>query len=495
MKNPMEDLTGRQLGPYQLVAPLGKGGMGVVYKAYDTQLARYVAVKVLPPRYVMEPTFVGRFWQEAKAAANLEHPHILPVYAYGEHEGYHYIAMQLVREGSLAGLLQGRPLAPEQMREIITQVGGALDFAHSREVVHRDVKPDNILISRRSGCLLADFGIAKLLESTAHLTQTGASVGTPTYMSPEQIQGEADVDGRSDIYSLGVVLYQMATGRPPFQGNSIQAIQMQHLYQPPPPPHDLNPDLSTAVLEVMLKALAKKPEERYSAASDMVVAMQAAIPRGRASQEGDGAAILGSISPAAGVADQDAETGRPIAAEELGAILDATSALPAPEERQHALTQPFSRVRPAAHPSEPGPTGVTQALPRPPSARLGRIPLAAWAAVLVVVVLAVAGVLAMERRERFLAGGPGSPTASPGASGTPPPRCRPLAPLRRPPRPRRRPSPSRPAHPHRRRPPMPRRRLFRRAPRPLPRRSQPLRTPQRRPSRRWPISAGGWRFR
>src|SRR5574341_299561 len=139
MKNPMEDLTGRQLGPYQLVAPLGKGGMGVVYKAYDTQLARYVAVKVLPPRYVMEPTFVGRFWQEAKAAANLEHPHILPVYAYGEHEGYHYIAMQLVREGSLAGLLPGRPLTPEQMREIITQVGGALDFAHSREVVHRDV--------------------------------------------------------------------------------------------------------------------------------------------------------------------------------------------------------------------------------------------------------------------------------------------------------------------------------------------------------------------
>jgi serine/threonine-protein kinase len=129
-------------------------------------------------------------------------------------------------------------------------------------VVHRDVKPDNILISRRSGCLLADFGIAKLLESTTHLTQTGASVGTPTYMSPEQIQGEADVDGRSDIYSLGVVLYQMATGRPPFQGNTIQAIQLQHLTQPPPPPQDLNPDLSPALVEVVLKALEKNPDAR-----------------------------------------------------------------------------------------------------------------------------------------------------------------------------------------------------------------------------------------
>jgi serine/threonine protein kinase len=323
----MENLIGKKLGSYQLVSQLGKGGMGVVYKAYDTQLARYVALKVLPPRYALDTVFVSRFWQEAKAAANLEHPHIIPIYNYGEYDGYHYIAMRLVRAGSLARLLHGQALELEQIYHILNQVGSALDYAHSREIVHRDVKPDNILISRRSGCLLTDFGIAKLLESTAHLTQTGSSLGTPMYMSPEQFRGQEDVDGRSDIYSLGVVAYEMATGRPPFMGNTVQAIQLKHLNEAPPSPRKLNPSLPKAVEEILLKALAKERDKRYASASQMAQDFQGVLPVGRVTADEGGTVILGSESGTASLAGGETASVEPVSQQELSAILEATSGL------------------------------------------------------------------------------------------------------------------------------------------------------------------------
>jgi serine/threonine protein kinase len=323
----MENLIGKRLGSYQLVSQLGKGGMGVVYKAYDTQLARYVALKVLSPRYALDPVFVSRFWQEAKAAANLEHPHIIPIYNYGEYDSYHYIAMRLVRAGSLARLPHGQALELEQIYHIVKQVGGALDYAHSREIIHRDVKPDNILISRRSGCLLTDFGIAKLLESTAHLTQTGSSLGTPTYMSPEQIRGEEDMDGRSDIYSLGVVIYEMATGRPPFVGSTIQAIQLKHLNEAPPSPRKLNRRLPKAAEEILLKALAKEPDKRYASASQMAQALQVILPVKRTSADEGGTLILQSELGSATLAGGETASLEPVSQQELSAILEATSGL------------------------------------------------------------------------------------------------------------------------------------------------------------------------
>jgi serine/threonine protein kinase len=417
----MEDLIGKKLGPYQLVASLGKGGMGVVYKAYDTKLARYVALKVLPPRHAIDPTFVSRFWQEAKAAANLEHPHIIPVYAYGEHDNYHYIVMQLVREGSLALLLHGQPLLVEQIRHIITQVSGALDYAHSREVIHRDVKPDNILISRRSGCLLTDFGIAKLLESTIHLTGTGVSVGTPIYMSPEQIRGDEDLDGRTDIYSLGVVLYEMATGRPPFQGKTAQAIQMKHLYEPPPPPRSLNPALTQVMVDVILKALAKKREERFATAGEMAQAVQATIPHISVADDERGVAILGPASSEAGVEDQESEAVQPIGEEELTAILEATSVMAPIEEAQpRAAETDRGTSRKAAQevtslpdiPDTQPPREVqdqAQAPPAPFINNLRKVPWVGWAAALVVAAVMV-GIILLGRTGQYPASTSTSPT-------------------------------------------------------------------------------------
>jgi serine/threonine-protein kinase len=372
MKDSTEDLAGKILGPYQLVAPLGRGGMGVVYQAYQPRLARYVALKVLPRRYTDDANFVTRFWQEARTAAKLQHPHIIPIFDYGEYEGYHYIAMPLVRDGSLAQLLLGQPLALEQLGYIVAQVGAALHYAHNQEVVHRDVKPDNILISRQSGCLLTDFGIAKLLESRVQLTQEGVSFGTPAYMSPEQIRGDDDLDGRSDVYSLGVVLYQMAAGQLPFQGTP-ETITYKHLHEAPPPPQSLNRSLPRPVVEVINTALAKRREDRYQTAGEMALAMQTALPRGLPARQERGAPILGGPGRPAELAGPGPE--QPIDSEELTAVLRATSG-----------GAPAAAM--AAVPGEEGPP--TSRLPwspaSPPAAgRPLRLPAFAWAAGLVLV--------------------------------------------------------------------------------------------------------------
>jgi serine/threonine protein kinase len=273
----LEDLTGKQLGSYRIVAPLGEGGMAIVYKAYQAGMDRYVALKILPRYFASDPQFSGRFEQEAKVLARLLHPHILPVHDYGEVDGYTYIVMPFVESGTLADLLEGDPLPLTQIRRIIAQVGDALDYAHSQGVIHRDVKPSNILVDQRGNCLLTDFGIAKMVEGSIHFTRTGGIVGTPAYMSPEQIQGEG-LDGRSDVYSLGIVLYEMATGRPPYRAETPPAIFVKHLHDPLPPPRTLNPALPEATERVILKALAKKREDRYATAGDMVQALQAAMP-------------------------------------------------------------------------------------------------------------------------------------------------------------------------------------------------------------------------
>jgi hypothetical protein len=273
----MEDLTGKQLGQYRIVAPLGEGGMAAVYKAYQPAMDRYVALKILPRHFASDPEFVGRFEQEAKVIASLQHVHILPVHDFGTQDGYTYIVMPFVETGTLASLLVGDPLPLKQIRKILSQVGDALAYAHARGLVHRDVKPTNILIDEIGNCLLTDFGIAKIVEKTTKFTQTGAILGTPAYMSPEQIKGEK-LDGRSDIYSLGIILYEMATGRPPFKAETPPAIFVKHLHDPLPPPRSLNPSLPEAVERLILKALAKDAEGRFADAGEFVRAVREAIP-------------------------------------------------------------------------------------------------------------------------------------------------------------------------------------------------------------------------
>lgn len=275
----MSELIGQTLGGrYRILEEIGRGGMGaIVYKALDTDLDRVVAVKVLPSFLVRDPEYLERFHREAQAAAQLDGPHILNVFDYGEKEGYTYLVMSYVSGGTLQDRL-GRPMAMEEVVDIISQVGEGLAFAHRRGVVHRDIKPGNILLTEDGQAVIADLGIAKILAASS-LTKTSTVIGTPEYMSPEQGTGAKDVDERSDIYALGVMLYEMLTGRVPFQADTPLALVHKHVYEPPPLPHSLNPAIPPAMERVVLRALNKKPEGRYQSVEQMVEALCKAANR------------------------------------------------------------------------------------------------------------------------------------------------------------------------------------------------------------------------
>lgn len=273
----MEDLTGRQLGPYRVMGPLGRGGMAAVYRAFQPGVDRYVALKILPREHADDPQFVARFQREARVIASLEHPNIVPVYDFGEDQGFTYLAMRFVEGGTLADLMESARLTMPQICKVVGQVGEALSYAHRRGVTHRDVKPTNVLIEATGNALLSDFGLAKIVEASVQLTATGGILGTPAYMSPEQALGRAS-DGRSDLYALGVILFELTTGRLPFSAETPVAVLMKHLHDPLPLPRSLNPDIPEPVEAVILKALAKDPEDRQACASDLVAALRASVP-------------------------------------------------------------------------------------------------------------------------------------------------------------------------------------------------------------------------
>ena len=272
----MEDLTGKQFGHYQIVAPLGEGGMAAVYKAYQPAMERYVAIKVLPRHMASSEEFTARFRREARMLAQLQHPHILPVFDYGEADGYPYIVMTFIPSGTLAELLHKQRLPLAQVRRIMTQIGDALSYAHTRGMIHRDIKPSNVLIDERGNCLLTDFGLARMAEASTNLTTSGAVMGTPAYMSPEQGAG-SNIDHRSDIYSLGIVLYEMVTGRVPYTAETPVAVVFKHIQDPLPSVRKFNPNVPESVELILLKALAKSPNDRYQTAEDFVHALQTAV--------------------------------------------------------------------------------------------------------------------------------------------------------------------------------------------------------------------------
>jgi predicted Ser/Thr protein kinase len=254
---------------FEIEEEIGRGGMAVVYRARDVRLRRKVALKVLPPELAFRDDVKRRFLREAQVAAQLSHPNIVPIYAVGELDGIVYFAMGLVEGDPLARLLASEPRPPVTVvRQLLREVAEALAYAHARGVVHRDVKPDNILVEQASGrALVSDFGIARAAEGDPRLTLTGNAVGTPAYMSPEQAMGDREVDGRSDLYSLGVVGYQMLAGELPFGATNTPAMLMKHISERPPPLHDVRTDLPANLVHAIERAMAKGRNERWPDAS------------------------------------------------------------------------------------------------------------------------------------------------------------------------------------------------------------------------------------
>jgi serine/threonine protein kinase len=251
--------------------------MAAVYKAYQPSMERHVAIKVLPRHMSTSEEFVARFRREAKLLAQLQHPYILPVFDYGESDGYPYIVMPFVQSGTLADLIRIKPLSLSETRQIIIQIGKALSYAHAHGMIHRDIKPSNVLINEDGNCLLTDFGLARMVEASTKITASDTVMGTPAYMSPEQGAG-SNVDHRSDIYSLGIILYEMVTGRVPYTAETPVAIVFKHIQDPLPSARKLNPAIPESVELVLLKTLAKSPDDRYQSADEFVRAIQKALP-------------------------------------------------------------------------------------------------------------------------------------------------------------------------------------------------------------------------
>ncbi len=263
----------KTIGRYEIRDQLGEGGMGTVYLAYDPKLEREVALKVLQPQlYMQEPDFSVRFEREAKAVASLEHGSIVSLYDFGEEGEWLYYVMRVMKGGTLKKQIARGPLSLDETLTILRRIGGALDKAHSHGIVHRDIKPGNILFDEDGDAYLSDFGIVKMEDSSGLRTRTGQIFGTPQYMSPEQLNGK-DIDGRSDIYSLGVVLYEMLSGSKPYDDESDSQVITMHLRDPVPNIAEANPNLPSSLQTVIEKAMAKDPAKRYASASQLTQAV------------------------------------------------------------------------------------------------------------------------------------------------------------------------------------------------------------------------------
>src|SRR5829696_7621109 len=286
-----------QISRYELIAEIGRGGMGVVYRAYEAALDRTIALKVLAPELANQPGFVARLRREAISAARLRHPNIALLYEFGQADDTAFLAMEYLPGRSLRQLLESGPLPAERAIGILDQIGQALDYAHSMGIVHRDVKPSNILVSPADQAMLIDFGLAEVSECTL-LTSDSAVLGTPHYMAPEQAAGRGAGE-RGDQYALAAVAYEMLTGMPPFHGRAATAVVHAHIYELPPPPTERRPTLPIAVNAVLLRGLAKQPQDRYPALADFIAALRAALappamPRPRSSTRRR--MLLGAVS-------------------------------------------------------------------------------------------------------------------------------------------------------------------------------------------------------
>jgi serine/threonine protein kinase len=407
----MDTLIGKSIGRYQVIDKLGEGGMATVYKAYDTRLERYVALKVIRAAEQQSETYRIRFEREAKALAQLNHPNIVPVLDYGEYEGMVYFVMVFLSGGTLKQKMTGRAMSGQEAARLLAPIAHALEYAHQHKIIHRDIKPANILFGEAGQPMLSDFGIAKMLEKgdSVALTGTGVGIGTPEYMAPEQGIGGA-VDHRTDVYSLGIVFYELITGRKPFQADTPLAILLRQMNEPLPRPALYNPGISATAEAILFKALAKDPNERFQSMSDFAQKLEEVAQ--------------GTLSPTSAPATQVETLVRP------PATVLQPQAIP-PRQTQPTVADPLSTVVDASLQAPP-PGG--QALPKwlePPDGRFapGAVPYPAprrksglgwiWIVVISVVCLGLSGVMLLGTGTIFLAA-LGASTSTPTPTQRPP---------------------------------------------------------------------------
>ncbi len=275
---------GENVGAYRIVEQLGQGGMATVFKAYHAALDRFVAIKVLHPAFKQDPGFLARFTREAQIVAKLIHPNIVPVYDFSEHEGMPYLVMRYIEGQTLKARLTGEPLPIPEILDIMRPVSAALTYAHEQGILHRDIKPSNVLLTPDGGVFLTDFGLAKIAQSGDSTLSRDMMIGTPQYISPEQAEGRSDLDTRTDVYSLGVVLFEMLTGRVPFSADTPYAVVHDHIFSPLPLPTSINPAITPELERVVLKALAKERDDRYQTVGEMTTALEKAASGWREAQ-------------------------------------------------------------------------------------------------------------------------------------------------------------------------------------------------------------------
>lgn len=268
--------VGENVGPYRIVEQLGQGGMATVFKAYHASLDRYVALKVLHPAINQDPNFEARFQREARVVAKLEHSSIVPVYDYAEHEKRPYLVMKFVEGDTLKARMDNGPLSSDEITKIVDAVGSGLSYAHKQGVLHRDIKPSNVLLAKDGQIYIADFGLARMAQAGESTLSSDMMMGTPQYISPEQAMGKSDLDQRTDLYSFGVMLYEMVVGKVPFSADTPFSIIHDHIYTPLPLPRTVNPDVPEQVERFLLKALAKERDDRFDDSMKLVTAFKKA---------------------------------------------------------------------------------------------------------------------------------------------------------------------------------------------------------------------------
>ncbi len=268
--------VGENVGPYRIIEQLGQGGMATVYKAYHASLDRYVALKVLHPAFKEDQTFTMRFQREARVVARLEHPNIVPVYDYAEHEQRPYLVLKYIEGDTLKARLNQGPLTSEEIEQVVNSVGAALEYAHRQGILHRDIKPSNVMIAKDGMMYLADFGLARIAQAGESTMSSDSIMGTPQYISPEQAMGKKDLDAGTDIYSFGVMLYELVVGQVPFSADTPFSVIHDHIYTPLPLPQKVNPNVPDSVQRVLLKALAKDRIDRYATVEELMIAFKEA---------------------------------------------------------------------------------------------------------------------------------------------------------------------------------------------------------------------------